>query len=191
MIEDIFPTPFYNVDLNCNILEMQSYCLDMMSKDDGRAISNMGGWQSKNLNGVHMPLNELFEDIEIHGNIFAKKVHLKKSVSIENIWININGFKDYNVLHSHTHTFFLGVFYVKCPEDCGNIVLHHPTESTHQYDWQGNNFEKLGRYSYGIINPKSIENKMYIFPSWLQHDVTPNLNKTEKRISIAFNLKVN
>ena len=86
---------------------------------------------------------------------------------------------------------FSGVFYVKCPEDCGNIVLHHPTESTHQYDWHGNNFEKLDRYSYGIINPKSIENKMYIFPSWLQHDVTPNLNKTEKRISVAFNLKVN
>lgn len=190
MIEDIFPTPLYSVELNCNILEMQSYCLDMMSKDNGRTISNIGGWQSKNLNGVHMPLNELFEDIEYHSNIFAKKINLKKSVSLQNIWININGFKDYNTLHSHTHTFFSGVFYVKCPDDCGNIVLHHPTESTQQYDWQGSNFEKLGRYSYGIINPKSIENKMYIFPSWLQHDVSPNLNKNEKRISIAFNLKV-
>ena len=184
MIEDIFPTPFYQVDLNCKILEMQKYCLDMMSNDKGRTISNIGGWQSKNLNGIHMPLNELFEDIEYHGNVFAKKLHLKKSVSIENIWININGFKDYNVLHSHTHTFFSGVFYVKCPENCGSIVFKHPAYMTMQYDWYNN---AGNEYSWAIRKGENIENKLYLFPSWLEHSVEPNLNKNEERISISFN----
>lgn len=191
MIEDIFPTPLYEVNLNCNIPEIQKYCLDMMSKDEGNKISNIGGWQSKNLNGLHMPLNELFEDIEYHANIFAKKIHLKKSIYLSNIWININSYKDYNVIHSHTQTFFSGVFYVKCPENCGHIEFHHPTENTHQYDWHGSKFNKLNRYNYGVVNGQSIENKMYIFPSWLLHNVTPNLNKTEKRISIAFNINEN
>ena len=188
MIEDIFPTPLYEVNLNCNIPEIQKYCFDMMSKDEGKKISNVGGWQSKNLNGLHMPLNELFEDIEYHGNVFAKKMYLKKSVSLANLWININGYKDYNTLHTHTHAFFSGVFYVKCPENCGNIVLHHPATFTQMYDWHGSKFDSLTRYTYGNINGKSVENKMYIFPSYLMHDVTPNLNKEEKRISIAFNL---
>jgi uncharacterized protein (TIGR02466 family) len=81
-----------------------------------------------------------------------------------------------------------GVFYVKCPPNCGNIVFNHPTEKTQQYDWAGNKFETLGKYSYGNINGQSIENRLYMFPSWLEHYVTPNMNKNEKRISIAFNL---
>ena len=188
MIEDIFPTPLYQVDLDCNILEMQEYCLDMMNTQDGRNISNRGGWQSNDLKGVHMVLNELFEDIEHHGNMFAKKCHFKKSLSIDNIWININGYKDYNVTHSHTQTLISGTFYVKCPTDCGNIVFNHPTQNTQQYDWRGERFEKLGKYSYGTVNGESVENRLYMFPSWLEHQVTPNLNKNEKRISIAFNL---
>ena len=39
MIEDIFPTPLYEVNLNCNIPEIQKYCFDMMSKDEGKKIS--------------------------------------------------------------------------------------------------------------------------------------------------------
>ena len=66
MIEDIFPTPLYQVDLDCNILEIQEYCLDMMNTQDGRNVSNSGGWQSNDLKGVHMVLNEMFEDIEHH-----------------------------------------------------------------------------------------------------------------------------
>ena len=188
MIEDIFPTPLYQVDLDCNILEMQEYCLDMMNTQDGRNVSNSGGWQSNDLKGVHMVLNELFEDIEHHGNIFAKECSFKKPVKIVNIWININGYKDYNLAHLHSHTMLSGVFYVKCPPNCGNIVFNHPTEKTHQYDWRGSNFETLNKYSYGIINGQSIENRLYMFPSWLEHYVTPNMNKNEKRISIAFNL---
>ena len=34
----------------------------------------------------------------------------------------------------------------------------------------------------------SIENYLYLFPSWLSHWVEPNLNKKEERISISFNL---
>ena len=31
------------------------------------------------------------------------------------------------------------------------------------------------------------ENMLFIFPSSLEHKVTPHMNKTEKRISISFN----
>ena len=61
MINDIFPTPLYQIDLNCNIAEMQKYCFNMMSKDTGRTVSNSGGWQSQDLKGVHLVLNELFK----------------------------------------------------------------------------------------------------------------------------------
>ena len=31
------------------------------------------------------------------------------------------------------------------------------------------------------------ENVLFIFPSFLEHKVEPNMNETEKRISISFN----
>ena len=47
-----------------------------------------------------------------------------KSINFEvDAWININKKGDYNEKHNHPNCHLAGVLYLKCPQDCGNIVL--------------------------------------------------------------------
>ena len=59
-----------------------------------------------------------------------------------------------------------------------------------QYDWsnRGDQWSKFDKQNSIIWLTEVMPGRLYIFPSWLRHDVEPNLNKKEKRISISFNL---
>ena len=188
MIQDLFKVPLYYTNLTLDNEVMAKYCLSMSKKDKGCIRSNEGGWQSNNLQGSHPILNNLFVSIQEHSNIFNKQLDFKRPLNIGNIWININGYKDFNKLHNHPDSTFSGVYYVKTPKDCGNIYFDHPSYDTFQYDW-----DPLPKNQYNLYNTTqcfypSIVGRLYIFPSWLNHYVQPNLNKKEKRISISFNL---
>ena len=103
-----------------------------------------------------------------------------------NFWININEYKDYNITHKHPGALISGVYYVKTPKDCGNIIFEHPSESF-QSEWRMTPSD-YNNYNSGTWWLPSEENNLYLFPSWLKHRVEPNLNKNENRISISFNL---
>lgn len=189
-IQEIFKTPIYKTSLTLDNKSIKKYCLNLSKKDKGRIISNVGGWQSDNLSGVHKPLNNLFLNLETHANIFGKQIGLIKKLFINNIWININKYKDSNKLHCHPNSIISGVYYVKTPKDCGDINFINPSSDELQIDW---NKHKKAFNGYTVYNSiewflPSIENELYLFPSWLKHYVKPNMNKKEERISISFNL---
>jgi hypothetical protein len=60
---DIFRIPVFAEYTDLDNKAMSDYSLSLMEKDEGRKLSNEGGWQSKDLTGVHMPLNDLFKNI--------------------------------------------------------------------------------------------------------------------------------
>jgi len=187
-IQDLFKVPLYFKELELDNKAMAKYCLSMSKKDKGRELSNIGGWQSNDLNGVHKPLNGLLEDIEYHSNQFASLIDIKGPLTMANVWININGYKDINEYHLHSNCLLSGVYYIQTPKDCGNINFYHPSHDTFQYDW--NNLAiNHNNYNSAVWWLPSKAGKLYIFPSWLYHNVKPNLNKKEKRISISFNIK--
>ena len=188
MIEEIFKIPVYKQKLKLDLKTIENFCIDLNSKDKGKSISNAGGWQSNNLNlNKKIPeLKELLIDITKHGDVFVNNLKLKDKIKIYNFWININGYKDYNITHKHPGALISGVYYVKTPKDCGNIIFEHPSESF-QSEWrmipsEYNNYNSLTWWL------PSEENSLYLFPSWLKHRVEPNLNKNQNRISISFNL---
>ena len=45
-------------------------------------------------------------------------------------------------------------------------------------------------YNSALYNFIPKEGQLLLFPSWVEHFVKPNLNKTQERISIAFNIGV-
>ena len=188
MIQDLFKTPLYYTDLKLDNKEMANYCLSMSKKDKGRIISNIGGWQSSDLQGNHPVLNDLYKSIKEHCSIYTKELDIKSEDKIGNIWININGYKDINSLHCHPYSLVSGVYYVQTPKDCGNIRFHHPGYDWFQYDWTSEKVNKFNLYNAAIWWMPSKVNRLYLFPSWLKHHVEANLNKKEKRISISFNL---
>lgn len=193
MLYDLYKIPIWKTDLkNLNIKQIESYCVELQKKDkQGRKRSNVGGWQSQNLQGLHEPLNPLFNEILNNAESFAQTISIKTPLKFDNVWININGYKDYHIPHIHPQSIFSGVFYVKVPktkESGGNIDFPHPSYQLMGYDWLPSIKEKDNVYNAASWWLESIENRLYIFPSWLVHGVEPNMSKKEKRIAISFNI---
>ena len=193
MIQDIFKVPLYEVKLDLDTKNLEHFCKKHQTNNPGRVISNVGGYQSNDLDlWANEPiLSSLLNQIQIHSNKFAKEF-IDKEQALDNIWININSYKDTNKSHKHVGCDISGVYYVKTSDDCGNIVFEHPAYDLLQYHnilanvrvWEP---EKWSAYNLGRAGKPAVENTLYLFPGWLKHSVNPSQNKTEERISVSFN----
>jgi len=185
-IYDIFRIPIYVGDTDLNNKEMADYCLSIKNKDNGRSISNQGGWQSNDLQGIHLPLNKLFKEVTTAVNIFAKDLQFP-SQKIDNIWININGYKDYNQEHRHPNSNFSGVYYVQTSTECGELSLVNPNVAIMESYWWPTIKDNDNSRTNLNWNMPAESGKLYVFPSWLPHRVTPNMDKNKVRISLSWN----
>lgn len=185
-IIETFKSFVAKINLKQDLKKIINYSNDIKNKQKGRKHSNYGGFQSDNLNRNDSALIPLIKEIEFQSNVIAKEIFkVGFNLQLDNIWVNINGFKDFNIVHKHNHSKLSGVFYVKIPKKSGNLVFVSDTEIENYIT--NENFLEYNPYNsstYGIV-PE--ENVLYLFPSWLKHYVEPNLSK-EKRISISFNL---
>lgn len=107
----------------------------------------------------------------------------KLAVEFRTPWINIYNKFDYQEQHSHfcTRDNFSYCYYHKKPENSGDIVFVSGSVDYNEF------------YPYPIVDhkykPEVSEGEILIFPSWLNHLVTPN--KTEKsRVTISGNILV-
>ena len=183
----IFEIPILCARLDLDVSSIEQYCLEYQRNKPGRIASNAGGYQSEDIpEKLVWGLPRLILEIEKYCTSFAETFAFDHTVKLDNLWININGHKDYNVSHNHPASVFSGVYYVKTPENCGNIIFENPAE--------------LMEYSYALLRKKEHNqfncvqhwrkaeaNLLYVFPGWLKHRVEPNLSN-EKRISISFNV---
>jgi len=186
---EIFKTAIYYKDLKLNTKSIKDYCISFKEKNKSVNKSNKGGWQSNNLEGKHLPLNELFLEIENESNCFTNKIGLKNNLTLKNVWININYYKDYNQNHIHPNCLLSGVYYIQTPKDCGNIEFITNDFDLRCYDWNEKTVRNENSYTVPRWIMPAIENRLYIFPNWLSHCVQQNLNTKKERISISFNLK--
>ena len=181
------PVKFYNLSLDTSTLI--SYFYKLKNKNIGNIVSNEGGWQSENLNLNINDLQPLIKNFQTPILNYSKICKFKENLifKIDNMWCNINKYKDYNISHIHPNSLFSGVYYLKTPKDCGNLVFEHPCKYL-GYDWNENFIQDYVTHNSGIWKILPKKNYLFLFPSWLKHYVKPNLNKKEDRISIAFNV---
>jgi len=197
-LRSLFAVPLYSAELDLNIANLKHFCEKTQKKDIGRIASNSGGYQSNNLSLDKSPLSPLIKEIETNANIFAQQFLNKKTIQkITSIWINSNLYKDTNRIHSHPGSAISGVYYVKTPSECGQIIFEHPAgrafesymESIDALPGRRNEPEEYNSFNSFRTGVKPTENTLYLFPSWLMHYVESNQSKTEERISISFNIK--
>ena len=197
MIDEIFKIPLYNTTLSLDTKSIRSYCLSLSKKSKGRVVSNEGGWQSealtfskfKYLDLSERPLKPLCDSILYHGNQFLKELEFSGEIYINNLWTNINSYRDSNELHKHDNCLISGVYYVSTPKDSGKIIFHRPGYDTFTHEWNKAQSD-YNNYNSAIWRIPPSSNTLLLFPSWLNHKVAPNMNKKEKRISISFNLSL-
>lgn len=165
---------------------MEEFSYFVKDNDNGRVISNYGGWQSNNLDVTIPELQRLVTYIVENTERLILKYQLPKKVSIDPLWININGKRDFNQYHEHPKSIFGGIYYIKAPKDCGDLVMINPV-NTHQHYIDPRtieNFNEFNSYSWKVT-PET--NKLVMFPSWVPHFTFPN-ESDQDRISIAFNI---
>ena len=196
-LRSLFATPLFVADLDLNISNLKHFCEKTQKKDIGRIASNSGGYQSNNLSLDKSPLSPLIKEIETNANVFAQQFLNKKVIQkIDSIWMNTNSYKDSNRVHSHPGSSISGVYYVKVPSNAGNIIFQHPAFETLGYYYNSmsalpgevNEPEEYNQFNTSSVSSPVAENTLYLFPSWLMHYVESNMNKTEERISISFNI---
>ena len=186
-IAELFTTPLYQVKLGLDNKNLIKFCSAYSKNNKGRKISNVGGYQSHDLSLELPVIKDLIKKIEEHATNFAKVLINDNKQIVDNMWININKYKDSNNVHCHPGTDISGVYYIKTPENCGNIVFDHPMK-------QGLSFANV-RYKIKDYNSYNsleweftpVPDVLYLFPAWVNHHVEPNENKTKERLSISFN----
>lgn len=198
--EYLFPSPIWCVDLQNNVREIHKYCLDVKEKTETRNLSNRGinSFQSNDIDtqfeiNKNSELSKLFLSIEEYANIaYSTYNPIEGLLSLKNFWININGHGAYNSIHTHPSSVLSGVFYVSIPqdEDCGSINFYRNQTEAYAIKSLG-----TGKTISTSDAPHSMlerwyrpeENRLFLFPSWMPHDVGVNKSRHE-RISISFNL---
>ena len=185
MFNTLFTDGVWSSTFNSNLKE---YCLNIRKQDSGRQFSNRGGYQSNDLNLSDTQLQPLLNHILSETIQFSSTYNFsRKNFYIKNMWININGFKDYNIPHTHPGSQFSGVYYVDAPENAGNIVFRRGHYGKMAYDWNLD-FTEWNQGNTAIWYLSSDTHNCYIFPSYLEHYVESNLNKEKERFSISFNV---
>ncbi len=188
-VYNLFAIPISTTQLDYPVDIIETLCQQERRKNSKGVIkSNLGGWQSDNIIYPDSPFFFL-QDIEKICQEIAKDVlKINKSIFLNNAWININQKDNSNQVHTHPNNILSGVYYVKTPEKCGNIVFRHPGFDMMERDWE----EIVSDSDHNVYNSDTWwlpakTNTLYIFPSWIKHLVGPNMSD-EERISISFNV---
>jgi uncharacterized protein (TIGR02466 family) len=191
-IIDLFSVPVKCCKLNIDNELLKNYCYLQKEKDVGRVLSNVGGWQSNNLSLEDNELQDFIGQIISNVISYLNITNFKKNLNVKlnTIWCNINEYKDFNVSHIHTDSVISGVYYIKTPTNCGNIIFSNPAQNIMQYNWPDKLKEKLDEKNSMSWWLPAEKNLLYIFPSYLYHTVESNLNKEENRISLSFDISL-
>ena len=183
--EQFFPTIIYAQDTKLDNQILSNEIITWSKQDEGITKTNVNGWHSKT-NMHEIPIfktlvNELYK---MQHEIFQEE-WLDGEAIMGNMWANINPPGGYNRPHVHPNSHFSGVYYIKAPENSGQIVFNEPRATAHMVMPRRKEGEPPSHLWREVrVNP--LEGRIIMFPAWLWHCVEPN-ESNDIRISVSFN----
>tara|TARA_B100000579_G_scaffold3568_1_gene2748 strand:+ start:3630 stop:4202 length:573 start_codon:yes stop_codon:yes gene_type:complete len=173
----LFPNPLWSLKVDFDNESLARDIYNFKENNPSQIYSNVGGYQG-----------DLFEH-QAWAEMIAQNCPQRSDKPLTDLniypWVNINPKGAYNRRHVHMDTsiFLSGVYYVKVPENSGNIRFYDPrgplmhVQRDHEY------------FSDSIVchEIEPYDGLLLYFPTWFEHDVTEN-ETDEDRISIAFNV---
>ena len=185
--ELFFSTPVYVKDVGS--IEFNKYLeeniLNWSKQDKGIQKTNRNSWHS--VDDMHKrqeykPLVDLL--FQGQYDIFNQE-HLDSEPFLGNMWANINPQGGYNRPHIHSNSLWSGVYYVKTPENCGDLKLEDP-RAVNLMNMPNRKTGELPVHLWHEVVYKPVAGRLIMFPSWLNHYVEPN-QSNDIRISVSFN----
>ena len=181
-----FPTIIYAKDVQLDNRLFEREVVEWSKKNKGIKRTNMIGWHSTtdmHKIPVFKPLvDELFK---MQMEIYREELLTREPI-IGNMWANINPPGGYNRPHIHPNSHFSGVYYIKAPQNSGEIVFNDPRSAAHMVMPDRVKDIKPPSHLWREVRVNPLEGRMLMFPSWLWHCVEPN-ESNDIRISVSFN----
>ena len=180
---------FYVEEFEDNENKLIDFAYEEKLKSTSIIRSNRGGWHSheeynETDNILSRIVNKSLVDHFSDTNIFVPGI----TPSIMNLWMIINGKGHYNQKHIHPGSWLSGAFWLKTPENCGDIQFENPNIFSHWVPMKLFNDDSLREsnfYHEYHWSPKA--GKILLFPSSLSHQVLKS-ESDEDRIVCSFNL---
>ena len=197
--ELFYATPIFFKDLQ-NSEELNKHLLKHIKswkKRDEKGIvrSNSLGWHSAvdmhHRKEYHPLVKELFKmQQEIYE---AEGYHPDTEAVCDNMWANVNYKYSHNKNHVHPGAQWSGVYYIKCPPNCGHIWFTDPCGERHlEIPIMADKKAKPTHY-WREVHYQPIEGRLIMFPGWLTHEVAQNMcdlkGEDGWRVSVSFNFK--
>lgn len=196
-VESVFEARYDHID-NKKILEYIDFLRNRGEK--GVKISNVGGWQYHVQENEHDEIEKLKQALTNSAISILKDCYDYdiKNLQLDNIWMNVNEYGDYNVHHTHVGSIFSCVYYVQVPDE-GHQSLMFDANDYFQRQVQnemvtgnpdnGANIDGNSRTRYcAYFAPE--DNKALFFNPSLSHSVYRHENKEIPRISLAANFVI-
>lgn len=182
--------PLFRGWLSGDIGYLADYAKRLRGENPGVALSNRGGWQSRDLladfqsdaqlSKILAQLDALTRRfVEMYKTLGAANGESAAPFALEvcNLWANLNDPGDWNAAHHHPGAHISGVFYAQTPEGCGELMLRPP----HSF------FDVvLDHVAQPSVQPEA--GMVLLFPSDVFHSTEPNRGNVE-RISFSFNAR--
>ena len=197
--ELFYATPIFFKDLQ-NSEELNKHLLKHIKswkKRDEKGIvrSNSLGWHSAvdmhHRKEYHPLVKELFKmQQEIYE---AEGYHPDTEAICDNMWANVNYKYSHNKNHVHPGAQWSGVYYIKCPPNCGHIWFTDPCGQRHlDMPIMADKKAKPTHY-WREVHYQPVEGRLIMFPGWLTHEVAQNMCNLKGedgwRVSVSFNFK--
>ena len=184
-IHGIFPTPIYLVKRDSNLIPEEEKEIERIIEEG--MIKNISNSSSTNSYIFNDKLKNLKQFCEQQIKIYVEQVINPKEeldFYITQSWLNITKPGEFHHEHSHSNSIISGVFYISTVED-DKIMFADPNiimKEQIKFALKEQNAWNSTTWFFPVNN-----NKLILFPSWLNHQVEVNKKATTDRISISFN----
>ena len=191
--EILFPTPVYTKMVK-DPKKLNKYLYPLIKAwsktDKGETKTNAGGgWHSPTDMNFKKEYKPLTDELFIMQEAIYKDYGMAPKAALGNMWANLNNPGAYNKQHMHPNSQWSGVYYVKVPENSGNLFVEDPRPGPNIV--MPRRVDGLPKALWRIVAYPPIEGQMIMFPAWLPHGVEINKSKEKgekgSRVSVSFN----
>lgn len=192
MIKNFFPTPVSFSKINIDNRRLSEEVYTLLEHNKNQLKSGVNGYRidinQTTIDNNELLIGDLLSKIQTKISNYCNSLNIVNQRIIQS-WININPTNAYNKKHCHPNSYISGAYYINVPKDCNSPITFFRSREYKDYGWQSISLDKNLDYT-SEINYMPHTSDLILFPSFLEHDVGPNMSESQDRISLSFNTHI-
>jgi len=168
-----FPSFIYRTKLNVDIQELEEKIEKLVNRDSNWTMFS-SHFTHRSLENIDPIFAEVSRQFAAHANRFyclSKNVNLVNIMATKRMWFNVYRQGGYMRPHDHYEAYYGSSLYVKTNKT-SRILFTHPSQIKFNTVYE--------------VDP--LPGELLIWPGWMLHEVSPNLEPDDERIVMSAKL---